>query len=64
MKSRRVGLLVGKYLNVFRECVIEMPRDKNYAEDENLMMKGDFIPLENVFYLMDSFFYSRDSPNS
>ena len=34
-------LLAGKYLNVIRECGIEMPRDKNYAEDEDLSMDDE-----------------------
>ncbi|KAF8191280.1 gamma-tubulin complex, DGRIP84/SPC97 component [Pholiota molesta] len=31
-------LLAGKYLNVIRECGIEMPRDKAYGDDEELSM--------------------------
>ena len=34
-------LLAGKYLNVIRECGIEMPRDKNYAGDEDLSMDDE-----------------------
>ena len=34
-------LLAGKYLNVIRECGIEMTQDKNYAEDEDLSMDDE-----------------------
>lgn len=34
-------LLAGKYLNVIRECGIEMPQDKNHAEDEDLSMDDE-----------------------
>jgi len=34
-------LLAGKYLNVIRECGIEMPRDKDYEDDEDLSMDDE-----------------------
>ncbi|KAF9561696.1 hypothetical protein CPC08DRAFT_749834 [Agrocybe pediades] len=34
-------LLAGKYLNVIRECGIEMPRDKKYSEDDELSMDDE-----------------------
>lgn len=34
-------LLAGKYLNVIRECGIEMPQDKNHAEGEDLSMDDE-----------------------
>ncbi|KAF8960629.1 Spc98 family-domain-containing protein [Flammula alnicola] len=34
-------LLAGKYLNVIRECGIEMPRDQTYADDEELSMDDE-----------------------
>jgi hypothetical protein len=34
-------LLAGKYLNVIRECGIEINRDRTHPEDENLHMEDE-----------------------
>lgn len=38
--KHKIGL-AGKYLNVIRECGIEISRDPNHAEDEDLSMDDE-----------------------
>jgi gamma-tubulin complex component 2 len=42
-------LLAGKYLNVIRECGIEVRRDQNVPNDEDIPMDGE---KSVVFYLL------------
>lgn len=41
-------LLAGKYLNVIRECGIEISRDPSHAEDEELFMDDERLAISNT----------------
>ncbi len=44
-------LLAGKYLNVIRECGIEMPRDKAHADDDEFSMDDERYAWLRAYYL-------------
>lgn len=44
-------LLAGKYLNVIRECGIEMPRDQAHADDDEFSMDDERYAWPQAHYL-------------